>query len=77
VSESTIRYALTRMKLVRRKRPAAAMVNDALKVAETHKFSFEPTALMADHEKLQRLAFARSDEEASRSSNADSPPLLA
>ncbi len=63
VGEATIRYALTQMKLVRRRRPAAATVNDALKVAETHEFSFEPPAFMAEHETLQRLACARSDEE--------------
>jgi hypothetical protein len=46
-----------------RRRPAAATVIDSLKVAETHEFSFEPPAFMAEHERLQRLAFARSDEE--------------
>jgi transposase len=63
VAESTIRYALAGMKLIRRRRPAAATVIDALKVAETHEFSFEPPAFMVGHEKLQRLACARSDEE--------------
>jgi hypothetical protein len=32
-------------------------------MAETHEFSFEPAAFMSEHETLQRLAFARSDEE--------------
>jgi hypothetical protein len=63
VGESTIRYALTRMKLIRRRRPAAATVIEALKVAEIHEFSFEPPAFIAEHENLQRMACARSDEE--------------
>jgi hypothetical protein len=63
VDESTIRYALTRMKLIRRRRPAAATVIDALKVAETHEIGFEPPAFIAGHETRRRLAFARSDEE--------------
>jgi len=62
VPASTIRSALIKLKLLRRRRPAAAVI-DALKVAETHEFCFEPPALMDDHERLQRLAFARSDEE--------------
>jgi hypothetical protein len=63
VPVETVRRALIKLKLIRRRRPAAATVIDSLKVAETHEFSFEPPAFMAEHERLQRLAFARSDEE--------------
>ncbi|HXP75620.1 MAG TPA: hypothetical protein VN823_15860, partial [Stellaceae bacterium] len=49
--------------LIRRRRPAAATVIEALKVAETHEFCFEPPEFMAEHENLQRMACARSDEE--------------
>jgi len=39
---------------------------DVLKVAETHAFIFEPVAFISEHEELQRLACARSDEEAAQ-----------
>lgn len=63
VHVATVRRALIRTKLIRRRRPAAATVIDALKVAETHDFSFEPAAFISEHDTLHRLAFARSDEE--------------
>jgi transposase-like protein len=63
VHASTIHRALRQMNFILPRRPAGATVADALKVAETHEFMFEPAAYMSEHEELQRLACARSDEE--------------
>jgi hypothetical protein len=64
VHVETIRRAPIKLRLIRRRRPAAATVIDALKVAETHSFIFEPAAYMTGHDELRRLACARSNEEA-------------
>ncbi|MGH9721494.1 MAG: IS630 transposase-related protein [Bryobacteraceae bacterium] len=56
VTHHAIRYALRQMKLLRRRRPAAATVRSALKFEEAHDFYFEAET----KDRLLRLAGATS-----------------
>jgi hypothetical protein len=62
-SESTIRYALGQMKLLRKRRPAASTVRRALQFEDIHDFSFGSAAVIDGNDKLQRMARSRSSEE--------------